>query len=155
MLDSKNMIEKDDTLASVLLDLSQTAAKEASQNIGSKVLKSFKNVGHLHRTAVQKACFVVLKSPDIPSILVETAFISNPDEEQRLTNSAYQEKMASAVFAGIMAHFKQYAPANTLLAQQSKSIRSARLQGAEMPEPSAQNQIPAEAIPVSRHRLNS
>jgi len=113
--------DKDDTLVSVLHDLSHTAAKEASQNIGSKVLKSVKSVGHLHRSAVQKAGFVVLKSPDIPSILVETAFISNPEEERRLTSRAYQDKIASAVFNGIMAHFVQYAPANTLLAQQSKS----------------------------------
>lgn len=114
----------DDTLASVLMDLSNKAAKEASQHIGSKVLKSVKGVGHLHRSNVQKAGFVVLKSP-IPSILVETAFISNPDEERRLTSTAYQDKMASAVFGGIMAHFKRYAPADTLFAQLQKSGRSA------------------------------
>ena len=72
---------------------------------------------------MQKAGFVVLKSPDIPSILVETAFISNPDEEQRLNTNAYQDKMASALFRGIVAHFKQYAPANTLMAQMSRSGR--------------------------------
>lgn len=119
--------DKDDTLASVLLDLSQTAAKEASQNVGSKVLKNVKSVGHLHRAAVQKAGFVVLKSPDIPSILVETAFISNPEEERRLVTRAYQDKMASAVFGGIMAHFRQYAPANTLMAQLSRSGKMPRL----------------------------
>lgn len=119
--------DKDDTLASVLLDLSQTAAKEASQNIGSKVLRHVKSVGHLHRSAVQKAGFVVLKSPDIPSILVETAFISNPQEEQRLNTAAYQNKMASAVFGGILSHFRQYAPANTLMAQSSKSGKAPRL----------------------------
>jgi N-acetylmuramoyl-L-alanine amidase len=112
---------KDDALSSVLKDLSKSAAKEASQNIGVHVLKSVKSVSHLHRSSVQRAGFVVLKSPDIPSILVETAFISNPDEEYRLTTNAYQDRMASAVFGGIMAHFKQYAPANTYLAQLSKS----------------------------------
>jgi N-acetylmuramoyl-L-alanine amidase len=69
----------------------------------------------------------VLKSQDIPSILVETAFISNPEEEDRLNSRAYQERMASAVFSGIMAHFKQYAPANTLLAQLSKAGKVNRL----------------------------
>jgi N-acetylmuramoyl-L-alanine amidase len=69
---------------------------------------------------VQKAGFVVLKSP-IPSILVETAFISNPEEERRLNTRAYQDKMASAIFSGIVAHFKQYAPADTLFAQLQKS----------------------------------
>lgn len=110
----------DDTLASVLMDLSNKAAKEASQHVGSKVLKSVKNAGHLHRSSVQKAGFVVLKSP-IPSILVETAFISNPEEERRLNARGYQDQMASAVFSGIKAHFKQYAPANTLFAQLQKS----------------------------------
>ena len=114
----------DDTLTSVLLDLSDKASKEASQHIGSKVLRSVKTVGHLHKQSVQRAGFVVLKSP-IPSILVETAFISNPKEERRLNSSAFQEKMASAIFNGIVAHFKRYAPANTLFAQLQKSGKSA------------------------------
>lgn len=114
----------DEMLASVLMDLSNKAAKEASQHIGNKVLRSVKSVGHLHRANVQKAGFVVLKSP-IPSILVETAFISNPEEEHRLNTRAYQDKMASAVFGGIVAHFKQYAPADTLFAQLQKSGKAA------------------------------
>jgi len=111
---------QDDVLASVLMDLTTNAAKEASQHIGNRVLKSVKSVGHLHRKNVQKAGFVVLKSP-IPSILVETAFISNPDEERRLNSAGYQQQMAKAVFNGIMAHFKQYAPADTTFAQLQKS----------------------------------
>lgn len=110
----------DEVLSSVLMDLSNKAAKEASQHIGNKVLRSVKSVGHLHRSNVQKAGFVVLKSP-IPSILVETAFISNPEEERRLNTRAYQDKMASAIFSGVVAHFKQYAPADTLFAQLQKS----------------------------------
>lgn len=130
---SGGLDDKEDALASVLMDLSQSAAKEASQNVGNKVLRSVKSVGHLHRSAVQKAGFVVLKSGDIPSILVETAFISNPDEERRLTTRAYQDKMASAVFGGIMSHFRQYAPANTLIAQLSKSGKASRLAVNEVP----------------------
>jgi len=122
--DGKEAEDRDDTLVSVLQDLSQNAAKEASQNVGSKVLRSVKMVSHLHRSTVQKAGFVVLKSEGIPSILVETAFISNPNEEQHLTSSAYQEKMAAAMFNGILAHFRQYAPANTLMAKLSKSGRA-------------------------------
>lgn len=114
---------QDDTLASVLMDLSNKAAKEASQHIGNKVLRNIKTVGHLHRSNVQKAGFVVLKSP-IPSILVETAFISNPEEERRLNSSVYQDKMAAALFKGIEAHFKRYAPANTLFAQLQKAGKS-------------------------------
>ena len=115
---------QDETLASVLMDLSQNASKEASQHIGNKVLKSVDTVSHLHRKSVQKAGFVVLKSP-IPSILVETAFISNPQEEQRLKTRAYQDQMANAVFNGIVAHFKQYAPADTKFAQLQKSGKTA------------------------------
>jgi N-acetylmuramoyl-L-alanine amidase len=113
-----------EALNSILQDLSRNASKEASQHIGNKVLKSVKSVGHLHTPNVQKAGFVVLKSP-IPSILVEAAFISNPEEERRLNTRAYQDQMATAVFGGILAHFKQYAPANTLFAQLQKSGRSA------------------------------
>lgn len=134
---SGGLDDKDDALASVLMDLSQSAAKEASQNVGNKVLRSVKSVGHLHRSAVQKAGFVVLKSGEIPSILVETAFISNPDEERRLTTRAYQDKMASAVFGGIMSHFRQYAPANTMIAQLSKFGKASRL---------AVNDVPATPI---------
>lgn len=119
--------DRNETLASVLMDLSSKAAKEASQNVGNKVLRSVKGVGHLHRSAVQKAGFVVLKSQEIPSILVETAFISNPEEERRLTSKAYQYKMAAAVFNGIVGHFKQYAPADTLMAQLNRSAKAPRM----------------------------
>lgn len=128
--------DRDETLASVLMDLSSKAAKEASQNVGNKVLRSVKGVGHLHRSAVQKAGFVVLKSQEIPSILVETAFISNPEEERRLTSRAYQYKMAAAVFNGIVGHFKQYAPADTLMAQLNRS--------AKVPRMVALNKVPDE-----------
>ncbi|NOV28611.1 AMIN domain-containing protein [Methylomonas sp. ZR1] len=124
--------DRDDTLTSVLMDLSNKAAKEASQNIGNKVLRSVKGVGHLHRNTVQKAGFVVLKSAEIPSILVETAFISNPEEERRLNTKAYQNKMASAVFSGIVGHFKQYAPADTMMAQLNRSGKSKAVQLAEV-----------------------
>lgn len=108
--------DKDDVLASVLLDLSQNATKEASRNIASKVLSRFKHIGKLHQHKVQKAGFAVLKSPDIPSILVETAFISNPYEEKNLLSTAHQSKIASAVFNGVVDYFREYAPADTRMA---------------------------------------
>lgn len=104
--------DKEEVLASVLLDLSQTATQEASVNVANQVLKSFANVAQLHKDSVQKAGFIVLKSPDVPSILVETAFISNPSEEQNLINSQYQNKMATAIFKGVRNYFKQTAPAD-------------------------------------------
>lgn len=108
--------DKDDVLASVLLDLSQSATKEASRSVASKILKYFHEIGRLHKNEVQKAGFMVLKSPDIPSILVETAFISNPTEENELRSGVHQEKVASAVFKGIASYFREYAPAGTRMA---------------------------------------
>lgn len=101
--------DKDDILASVLLDLSQTASLDISQLVAKEVLKNFGNIGDLHSHKVQKAGFMVLKSPDIPSILVETAFISNPKEERRLKSSRYQLKMAKAIQKGIMSYAKNHA----------------------------------------------
>jgi len=108
--------DKEDVLASVLLDLSQTATQEASVNVANHVLKSFDNVAQLHKDSVQKAGFIVLKSPDIPSILVETAFISNPSEEQNLLSARYQSKMANAIFKGVRNYFRQSAPVDNRIA---------------------------------------
>jgi N-acetylmuramoyl-L-alanine amidase len=108
--------DKDNVLASVLLDLSQTATKEASRSVASKILKYFNEMGRVHKNEVQKAGFMVLKSPDIPSILVETAFISNPIEESELRRSEHQTRVASAVFKGIASYFREYAPAGTRMA---------------------------------------
>ncbi len=100
--------DKDDILASVLLDLSQSASQDISQLVAKEVLKNFGDIGDLHSHKVQKAGFMVLKSPDIPSILVETAFISNPKEESRLKSSKYQLKMAQAIQNGIMAYAEKH-----------------------------------------------
>ena len=108
--------DKEDVLASVLLDLSQTATQEASVNVANHVLKSFDNIAELHKNSVQKAGFIVLKSPDIPSILVETAFISNPSEEQNLLSARYQTKIANAIFKGVRSYFKQSAPVDNRIA---------------------------------------
>ncbi len=111
-----NLSDKEDVLASVLLDLSQTATQEASVNVANRVLKSFDNVADLHKDSVQKAGFIVLKSPDIPSILVETAFISNPSEEQNLVSVNYQSKMANAIFNGVRSYFMQSIPVDNKIA---------------------------------------
>jgi N-acetylmuramoyl-L-alanine amidase len=99
--------DKEDVLASVLLDLSQTATQDASVNVARKVLKNFEDIGELHYASVQKAGFLVLKSPDVPSILVETAFISNPSEELKLVNTAHQLKIAGAIFNGVRSYFSK------------------------------------------------
>ncbi|MGR9046324.1 MAG: N-acetylmuramoyl-L-alanine amidase [Gammaproteobacteria bacterium] len=112
--------DKDDVLASVLLDLSQTATQEASVNVAGKVLSNLKQIGHLHQHSVQKAGFMVLKSPDVPSILVETAFISNPTEENKLRNHAHQVQLAQAIFNGVNSYFRHYAPVETRIASNSQ-----------------------------------
>ncbi len=102
--------DKDDTLAAVLFDISQTSAMEASIDVGSRVLGALSDVNNLIKPDVQQAGFVVLKSPDIPSILVETAFISNVQEERQLSNPEYQAKMAASILAGIKGYFETYRP---------------------------------------------
>jgi N-acetylmuramoyl-L-alanine amidase len=103
----------DPYLKQTLLDLSQTATINDSLKLARAVLGEVGSINKLHKPHVEQAGFAVLKSPDIPSILVETAFITNPNEERRLNNDAYQTKMAEAIFAGI----KRYFAANPPLAR--------------------------------------
>jgi len=98
--------DKDDLIASVLLDLSQTATIQDSLDLGSDVLKTLGRVSHLNNSHVQQAGFAVLKAPDMPSILIETAFLSNPGEERKLRSPKHQQKLARAVFSGIQNHLK-------------------------------------------------
>ena len=109
--------DKDDVLASVLLDLSLTGTIDASGDAATRVLNEISRIGPVHNSSVQSARFVVLKSPDIPSMLVETAFISNPREERRLRSPAYQRKLAASMARGIRSYFERHAPPDTLLAQ--------------------------------------
>ncbi|BCK87985.1 N-acetylmuramoyl-L-alanine amidase AmiC [Sideroxyarcus emersonii] len=102
-----NLAAKDPYLARTLLDLSQTATISDSLKLARHVLKELSGVNTLHRGHVEQAGFAVLKSPDTPSILVETAFISNPVEEQRLKDDAYQEKIAYAILSGVKRYFAQ------------------------------------------------
>ena len=112
--------DKDKTLASVLLDLSMTASMNASLGVGSKILGQMSRVTTLHKSQVEQAAFVVLKSPDIPSVLVEAGFISNPEEEQNLKSSAHRRKLAKSLFAGISAHFQETPPPGTLIAWEKR-----------------------------------
>jgi N-acetylmuramoyl-L-alanine amidase len=108
--------DKDDLLASVLLDLSQSATQDASKKVANEVLKKLKGNGKLHKRHVQQAGFLVLKSPDIPSILVETAFISNPQEERNLKSGRYQTKLAKSILSGVRNFFAKNAPVGTRMA---------------------------------------
>ena len=114
---SLSLDDKDDALAEVLLDLSMTATLSSSLDAGSYVLKNMGGVARLHKKKVEQAGFLVLKSPDIPSLLIETGFISNPTEARRLSNSAYQQKMAQAIYSGLVSYFADHPPAGTAIAE--------------------------------------
>lgn len=109
--------DKDDVLKSVLLDLSQTASLDASIDAANAVLGALKKLGKVHKRDVQHAGFMVLKSPDIPSLLVETAFISNPAEERRLRSKPYRRQLANAMFTGIRRFFEENTPPGTRMAE--------------------------------------
>lgn len=111
-----NLGDKDPVLQEVLLDLSMTATVATSLDMGDKVLSQMKKFAKLHRGYVEQAGFVVLKNPDIPSLLIETGFITNPSEAKNLSSPAYRSKMAKAIFAGIDAHFRAKPPMDTALA---------------------------------------
>jgi N-acetylmuramoyl-L-alanine amidase len=108
--------DKDSMLAAVLLDLSQGATMEASEIVASNVLRGLARIGNLHKRDLQRANFVVLRSPDVPSLLVETAFISNPTEEKRLNDPAHRAKLALAVTEGIREYFATTPPQGTWFA---------------------------------------
>ena len=109
--------DKDSVLASVLLDLSQGASMTASVDAAARVLQELDRVGNVRRRAVQNAGFLVLKSPDIPSMLVETAFISNPAEELKLSDPRHQSLLAEAIHAGVRNYFSGNPPPGTRFAQ--------------------------------------
>ena len=113
--------DKDPVLQGVLVDLSQTASISASLVAADHVLQSLDRIGEVRKPRVQQAGFVVLKSPDIPSMLVETAFISNRDDERKLSQPAHRTKLANAIFSGIEQYFEGNAPDGTRLAANRRS----------------------------------
>jgi len=132
--------DKDDRLAAVLLDISQSATMDASFDLGNRLLESLHKVNELQKPTVQQAGFMVLKSPDIPSVLVETAFISNPHEEQMLRSPDYQAKLADGIFEGIKGYFSRYRP-----------LQQQQLVAASQQEPAAtpRRRSRGKAVPVS------
>jgi len=115
-----NLGSKDQMLAGVLLDLSMTATMSTSLEAGAHVLRQMGSVARLHKKKVEQAGFLVLKSPDIPSLLIETGFISNPKEARQLRTADYQQRMAKAIFSGIDQYYTEHPPEGTLLAKVMK-----------------------------------
>jgi len=142
--------DKDDVLAGVLADLSMTATLDTSLSLGARVLGEIDGIAKLHKRKVEQAGFAVLKSPDIPSILVETGFISNPSEADRLNTGSYQDKMARAIHDGIEVWFKSHPPAGTLLAwqraQQGGSQQYVIARGDTLSEIAARYRVSVKAL---------
>ena len=107
------------TLNAVLLDLTQSGNMRASEDAGAQVLSSLQQVGNMHKRTVERANFAVLRTADMPAMLVETAFISNAEEERRLGDPAFQRKLADAVLKGINTYFERQPPPGTLYAQRA------------------------------------
>jgi N-acetylmuramoyl-L-alanine amidase len=113
--------DREDHLALTLLDLSMTATRTTSVQAGEEILKEMGQISKLHKRNVEEASFVVLKSPDMPALLVETGFISNPTEARQLQDKNYQKKMAKAIYRGIKEYFENNPPAGTLIAARKKA----------------------------------
>jgi len=125
--------DKPDDLASVLMEVSQTATIGASGEAAEFVLTQLDRVGTIRKTQVQNAGFAVLKAPDIPSMLIETAFISNPGEEKKLRSPAHQQAVADAIFNGVREYFRQHPPDGTLFARNREKQRAALLAASDAP----------------------
>ncbi len=120
---SLSLRDKDQVLRGVLLDLTMTATLNDSLSIGGQVLEQLGRVNRLHKSRVEQAGFMVLKSPDIPSLLIEVGFISNPDEERRLRDPVHQQGLSTAIFSGLRDHFQRNPPPASLLAWQRDNQR--------------------------------
>lgn len=118
---SVSLEDKDEVLAGVLVDLSMTATLGSSLRAGAEILSTMGSIARLHKPQVEQAGFAVLKSPDVPSILVETGFISNPGEARKLATSSYRKQMATSLAHGIQNYFNQHPPADSYLAWQQRN----------------------------------
>lgn len=136
---SVSLDDKDRTLKSVLLDMSMTASRSDSREVAKAVHRNMARFARMHKKHVEQAGFAVLKSPDIPSILVETGFITNPEEERKLKTRSYQRRMAKAIFDGIKAHFYNKPPANSWVAWKKRGGKD----------------LPAVVLPASTAPVNN
>lgn len=134
----------------VLIDLSQTATIGASLNMGEKVLQKLNTMTKLHNTKVEQARFMVLKSPDIPSILIETGFISNLREESNLTSGRYQDRLTQSIFQGLKSYFWDYPPHGTYI----EAIINGKTIGTKLPKKVANQRINAVALKPNNRRRN-
>ncbi|WP_374472056.1 N-acetylmuramoyl-L-alanine amidase [Arenimonas sp.] len=146
---------RDKNLAAVLLDLSQNATMRVSDDVAGEVLASLKGVGKAHKPQIERANFVVLRSPDVPSMLVETGFISNPGEEARLSDPAYRSRMASAIVGGVRNYFANQAPPGTWYAARQGTLGGSRQhvvsRGETLSLIAARHGVPMNSIRAANH----
>jgi N-acetylmuramoyl-L-alanine amidase len=140
--------DRDDGLAKVLLDMQQGWAMQSSDVVAGNVLKALGRLGPTHRGYVERANFVVLRSPDVPSILVETAFISNPAEERKLRDPAHQRELATAVMGGVKDYFESSPPQGSWFAAQA-AARSGVTLASATPVASKTRSAPAARKPTT------
>ncbi|HLS84114.1 MAG TPA: N-acetylmuramoyl-L-alanine amidase [Arenimonas sp.] len=141
---------RDRNLAAVLLDLSQNATMRVSDDIASQVLGALKGVGKAHKPQVERANFVVLRSPDVPSMLVETGFISNPGEESKLSDPKYRARLAAAIVDGVRNYFSLQAPPGTWYAARQGQLGGSRqhvvVRGETLSQIAARHGVPMASI---------
>ena len=156
LIGGASLASEDDSLASVLLDMQQDWAVQASTVVANNVFKALAQIGQTHRDHIERANFVVLRSPDVPSILVETAFISNPSEERKLRDPAHQEQLARAVMGGVRNYFEATPPPGTWFAAQAARRNGVVLASAATPKAHAVTvaSAPADADVRDLHRVS-
>ena len=147
--------DKDQMLAGVLLDLSMTASLSSSLNVGQKVLSNMGRITPLHKSRVEQAGFMVLKSPDIPSILVETGFISNPSEARKLQTAAHQKSLARSIHTGVRQFFHENPPPGTYVAWMRDSGKIASAAREHVVRSGESLALLAERYQISLHALRS
>lgn len=143
--------DQNGVIRTVLLDLSQTATISASVQMGNRLLRKIDKITSLHNNAVEQARFVVLKSPDIPSVLVETGFISNPREEKNLTSPYYQARLTQAIFEGLKHYFLDYPPQGTRLEMMSGPNLHVVSRGESLPAIALRNHVSVAALKSANH----
>lgn len=159
MVGGVSLEDKDKVLAEVLLDLSQNAALSASLEVGSRIITELATVGKVRRKKVQQAGLLVLKSPDLPSILIETAYISNPAEEKRLRDPRHQSRLANSILSGLRAYFYNNPPPDTQIAMDvrrtpERKVRYVIARGDTLSEIAQRYRVSPAAIRAA-NKLNS
>lgn len=146
--------DKDEALTRVLLDLSQSATREASFDVASRIFQELKRLGKTHKKKVESGSFIVLKAPDVPSVLVETAYISNPDEEKRLRDPAHRGRVAQAILQGVVAHFRDRPPPGTWLAANRTTGEHVVTRGETLSEIAARHRVSLTSLRAANNLGN-